>query len=105
MGSRRTPPRRCSRNSTRSRERRARGKPRKDRKTGETILPKEYKRSGGTVNRYIACLSHALSVAVKVRRLLDRNPKSDSSRKKDPRGRACGPASRARLASLSRPSV
>jgi hypothetical protein len=33
-----------------------RGKPRKDRKTGETIAPKEYKRSGGTVNRYIACL-------------------------------------------------
>ncbi len=64
-----------------------RGKPRKDRKTGETIPPKEYKRSGGTVNRYIACLSHALSFAVKERRLLDRNPVSDISRKKEPRGR------------------
>ncbi|MFI4907614.1 MAG: tyrosine-type recombinase/integrase [Steroidobacterales bacterium] len=65
----------------------ARGKPRKDRKTGETIAPKAYKRSGGTVNRYIACLSHALSFAVKERRLLDRNPVSDISRKKEPRGR------------------
>ncbi|MGH8202442.1 MAG: tyrosine-type recombinase/integrase, partial [Steroidobacteraceae bacterium] len=46
-----------------------------------------YKRSGGTVNRYIACLSHALSFAVKERRLLDRNPVSDISRKKEPRGR------------------
>ena len=64
-----------------------RGKPRKDRKTGETIPPKEHKRSGGTVNRYIACLSHALSFAVKERRLLDRNPVSDISRKKESRGR------------------
>lgn len=65
----------------------ARGKPHKDRKTGETIPPKEYKRSGGTVNRYIACLSRALSFAVKERRLLERNPVSDISRKKEPRGR------------------
>ncbi|MGH8301310.1 MAG: tyrosine-type recombinase/integrase [Steroidobacteraceae bacterium] len=40
------------------------------------------------MNRYIACLSHALSFAVKERRLLDRNPVSDISRKKEPRGRA-----------------
>lgn len=39
------------------------------------------------MNRYIACLSHALSFAVKERRLLDRNPVSDISRKKEPRGR------------------
>jgi hypothetical protein len=65
-----------------------RGKPRKDKKTGEVILPKAHKRSGATVNRYIACLSHALSFAVKERRLLERNPVSDISRKKEPRGRA-----------------
>jgi len=35
----------------------------------------------------MACLSHALSFAVKERRLLDRNPVSDISRKKEPRGR------------------
>jgi integrase len=64
-----------------------RGKPRKDKKTGETIPPKEYKRSGSTVNRYIAALSHAFSFAVKERRLLDRNPVGNISRKKEPRGR------------------
>ena len=31
-----------------------RGTPRKDKKTGEMIPPKEYRRSGATVNRYIA---------------------------------------------------
>ena len=64
-----------------------RGKARPDKKTGEIIQPKAYKRSGATVNRYIAALSHALSFAVKERRLLDRNPVSDISRKKEPRGR------------------
>jgi len=64
-----------------------RGKPRKDKKTGELILPKERKLSGATVNRYIATLSHAFSFAVKERRLMDRNPVSDISRKKEPRGR------------------
>jgi integrase len=64
-----------------------RGKPRKDRKTGQMIPPKEYRRTGATVNRYMATLSHALSFAVKERRLLDRNPVSDISRKKESRGR------------------
>jgi integrase len=63
------------------------GKPRKDRKTGELYPPKEYKRSGATVNRYIACLSASFSFAVKERQLLDRNPVSNISRKKEPRGR------------------
>ena len=63
------------------------GKARRDRKTGEMIPPKEYKRTGATVNRYIACLSHALSFAVKERRLIDRNAVSDISRKKEARGR------------------
>ena len=64
-----------------------RGKPYKHPKTGETVAPREFKRSGGTVNRYIAALSHALSFAVKERRLLQRNPVSDIRRKPEPRGR------------------
>jgi integrase len=64
-----------------------RGKPQKNRKTGEVVPPKEYKRTGATTNRYIATLSHACSFAVRERRLLDRNPVSDISRKKEPRGR------------------
>jgi integrase len=64
-----------------------RGKPHKNRKTGEMVQPKEYKRTGATTNRYIATLSHLCSFAVKERRLLDRNPVSDISRKKEPRGR------------------
>lgn len=64
-----------------------RGKPRKDKKTDQMVMPKEHKRSGATVNRYMATLSHALSFAVKERRLLDRNPVSDISRKSESRGR------------------
>lgn len=64
-----------------------RGKPRTNKKTGEVIAPKEYTRSGATVNRFIATLSHAFSFAVKDRRLLDRNPVADIGRKKEPRGR------------------
>lgn len=63
-----------------------RGKPRTDRK-GVTTPPKEYKRSGATVNRYIATLSHMLSFAIKERRLIDRNPVADIARKKEARGR------------------
>src|SRR6185312_2121969 len=64
-----------------------RGKPRKDKKSGEWIAPKQYKRTGATVNRYVATLSHLFSFAVKERRLVDRNPVSDIRRKKEPRGR------------------
>ncbi len=64
-----------------------RGKPHKDNETGEMVAPKAYKRTGATTNRYIATLSHLCSFAVKERRLLDRNPVSDISRKKEPRGR------------------
>ncbi|HTW39039.1 MAG TPA: site-specific integrase [Steroidobacteraceae bacterium] len=64
-----------------------RGKPHKDKKTGELIAPTQYKRSGATVNRFIATLSHTFSFAVKERRLMERNPVSDISRKKEPRGR------------------
>jgi integrase len=64
-----------------------RGKPRKDPETGELVQPKQHKRSGATINRYLATLSHALSFAVKERRLIDRNPVADITRKKEPRGR------------------
>lgn len=64
-----------------------RGKPRVNKKTAEVTPPKEYKRSGATVNRYMATLSHALSFAVKERRLLDRNPVTAIARKKESRGR------------------
>ena len=65
----------------------SRGRPQKHPQTGELIPPKEFKRSGSTVNRYIAALSHALSFAVKERRLIQRNPVSDIRRKPEPRGR------------------
>jgi len=64
-----------------------RGRAHEDPETGKLAEPKRYKRSGATVNRYIAALSHALSFGVKDRRLLDRNPVSDIRRKKEPRGR------------------
>jgi site-specific recombinase XerD len=64
-----------------------RGKPHKDRKTGEVIAPKAYRRSGATVNRYIGTLSHLFTFAVKERRLMDRNPVGDIRRTKEPRGR------------------
>jgi len=65
----------------------ARGRAHEDPETGELAEPKRYKRSGATINRYIAALSHALSFGVKDRRVLDRNPVSDIRRKKEPRGR------------------
>jgi len=65
----------------------SRGKPRKHPETGNLVPPREFKRSGATVNRYIAALSHALSFAVKERRLLQRNSVSDIRRKPEPRGR------------------
>jgi integrase len=64
-----------------------RGKPRTNKKTGVTTVPKRYKRTPATVNRYLAALSAALTFAVKERQLIDRNPAGDISRKKEPRGR------------------
>lgn len=64
-----------------------RGKEHTNKKTGVVTLPKEYKRTGATVNRYMASLSCALSFAVKERGLLERNPVSNIDRKKEPRGR------------------
>jgi integrase len=63
----------------------ARGKART--KRGKEIQPKQHKRSGATVNRYLAALSHMFSVVIREWRLLDRNPVRDISKKKESRGR------------------
>ncbi len=63
-----------------------RGKEHTD-KHGNVIMPKQYKRTGATVNRYLAALSHMFSFAVKERRILDRNPVADIAKKKEARGR------------------
>jgi integrase len=47
----------------------------------------EFQRSGATINRYLATLSHMLNIAKKEWRLIDRNPVSDISKKKESRGR------------------
>lgn len=64
-----------------------RGKERTNKRTGVTTVPRPYKRTGATVNRYIATLSHLLSFAGKERRIIDRNPVGDIARKKETRGR------------------
>ncbi len=56
-------------------------------KEGQHIIPLSYKRSGATVNRYLATLSHMFSTALMEWRLIDRNPVRDISRKKEARGR------------------
>ena len=48
---------------------------------------KQYTRSGATINRYLATLSHMLNVAKKEWRLIERNPVADISKKKEGRGR------------------
>jgi integrase len=44
-------------------------------------------RAGGTVNRYLATLSHLFTVAQREWRLVDRNPVKEVSRKKESKGR------------------
>jgi len=53
---------------------------------GATV-PATYKRSGATVNRYLATLSHMFSTAMREWRLIDRNPVAEISKKKEARGR------------------
>jgi len=62
-----------------------RGKPRKVK--AQWVQPNAYPRSGATINRYLSALGHVFSVAVKEWRLLDRNPVSDISKKRETRGR------------------
>jgi integrase len=47
----------------------------------------QYQRSGATINRYLATLSHMLNVAKKEWRLIERNPVSEIAKKKEGRGR------------------
>jgi integrase len=54
---------------------------------GEKIPPKEYQRSGATVNRYLATLGHVYTMAIKEWRLVERNPVRDVSKRKETRGR------------------
>ena len=56
-------------------------------KDGATA-PAAYKRSGATVNRYLATLSHMFTTAMREWRLIDRNPVAEISKKKEARGRA-----------------
>lgn len=56
-------------------------------KKGIDIQPAEYTRSGSTVNRYLATLSHMFTMAVKEWRLVPTNPVRDITKKKEARGR------------------
>jgi integrase len=63
-----------------------RGKPTTD-EDGNAVLPKERRRTGGAVNRYLATLSHVFSVAQKDMRLVDRNPVREITKAQEPPGR------------------
>ena len=54
---------------------------------GQEIAPPAYKRSGATVNRYLATLSHIFATALMEWRLVDKNPVREVSKKKEARGR------------------
>lgn len=54
---------------------------------GKDVAPTEYARSGATVNRYLATLSHLFSIAQKEWRVVDRNPVREITKKKEARGR------------------
>jgi integrase len=54
---------------------------------GSEPLPRAFRRSGATVNRYLAVLSHVFTMAVREWRLIDRNPVADVGKKKEARGR------------------
>jgi integrase len=63
-----------------------RGKERTD-KDGNVVPPKQYKRSGAAVNRYLATLSHVYTLAWREWRLVQSNPLREISKKKEARGR------------------
>jgi integrase len=64
-----------------------RAKPRTNKRTGVVTAPKEYKRSGATVNRFLGTLSTVLSFATSERHLFAHNPMRDTKRKKESDGR------------------
>jgi hypothetical protein len=47
---------------------------------GQEILPQTHKHTGGTVNRYLATLSHMFTFAMRGCRILDSNPVGDISK-------------------------
>ena len=65
------------------------GKERENKKTGEKIPPKQYKRTPATVNRYVATLSAVMTYAIKEHSppLLTMNPVTSVTRKSEPKGR------------------
>ena len=54
---------------------------------GKEVSSKQYTRSGATVNRYLAALSHLFSIASREWQLTDRNPVREINKKKESRGR------------------
>jgi integrase len=56
-------------------------------KEGVETRPTAYKRSGATVNRYLATLSSLFTTATKEWRLVDKNPVREISKKRETRGR------------------
>jgi integrase len=64
-----------------------RGKEHTNKRTGVVTPPAEYKRSPGTLNKYLTVISRVLNLAAREWQLLERNPAADISKKKEPRGR------------------
>jgi integrase len=64
-----------------------RAKTRTNKRTGVVTVPKEYRRTGATVNRFLGTLSTVLSFASSERHLFAHNPMRDTSRKKESQGR------------------
>lgn len=57
------------------------------RKSGSKVVETERKRTGATVNRYMAALGHCLTVAVKEWRWMESNPMPNIKKSAEPKGR------------------
>jgi integrase len=82
-----TPDRVATARDALAREKYTRGKDELNDDGTVAVAANEFQRSGATINRYLATLSHMLNVAKKEWRLIDRNPVSDIAKKKEGRGR------------------